>query len=65
MLRATGRGDFWFSSYGAIVEIPVAGDYVVDTGYVVAFEDTLDYQVEVMGGLSFRGLRTGILGARD
>lgn len=62
LLRATGRGDIWFSSYGAIVEIPVAGDYMVDTGYIVAFEDTLKYNVEMMGGLSFRGLKTGILG---
>ncbi|HEY9600209.1 MAG TPA: TIGR00266 family protein [Allocoleopsis sp.] len=62
LLRATGTGDIWFSSYGAIIEIPVAGDYVVDTGYIVAFEDTLNYNVELLGGLSFRGLRTGILG---
>lgn len=62
LLRATGQGDILFSSYGAIVEIPVNGDYMVDTGYIVAFEDTLNYNVEMMGGLSFRGLRTGILG---
>jgi uncharacterized protein (TIGR00266 family) len=62
LLRATGNGDFWFSSYGAIVEIEVEGSYVVDTGYIVAFEDTLNYNVEVMGGLSFRSLKTGILG---
>lgn len=62
LLRATGTGDIWFSSYGAIAEIPVTGDYVVDTGYIVAFEDTLNYNVEMLGGLSFKGLRTGILG---
>ncbi len=62
LLRATGQGDIWFSSYGAIVEIPIDGDYVVDTGYIVAFEDTLNYQAEMLGGLSFRGLKTGILG---
>jgi len=62
LIKATGEGDFWFSSYGAIVEIPVDGDYVVDTGYIVAFEDTLNYNVEMMGGLSFKSLRTGILG---
>jgi uncharacterized protein (TIGR00266 family) len=61
-LRATGQGDIWFSSYGAIVEIPVDGDYVVDTGYIVAFEDSLSYDVELLGGLSFKGLKTGILG---
>ncbi len=62
LIKTTGRGDIWFSSYGAIVEIPVAGDYVVDTGYIVAFEDTLNYSVEMLSGLSFKGLRTGILG---
>jgi uncharacterized protein (TIGR00266 family) len=62
LLKATGRGSFWFSSYGAILEIPVAGSYVVDTGYVVAFEDTLQYNVEMIGGLSFKSLKTGILG---
>jgi len=62
LLKVTGTGDLWFSSFGAILEIPVSGEYVVDTGYVVAFEDTLNYKVEMLGGLSFRGLRTGILG---
>ncbi len=62
LLRASGTGDIWFSSFGAILEIPVQGDYVVDTGYIVAFEDTLDYSVQVLGGLSFKGLKTGILG---
>ncbi|NHC34818.1 TIGR00266 family protein [Scytonema millei VB511283] len=62
LLRVTGKGDLWFSSYGAIIEIPVEGDYVVDTGYVVAFEDSLSYHVETIGGLSFRNLRTGLLG---
>jgi uncharacterized protein (TIGR00266 family) len=62
LLRVTGQGDFWFSSYGAILEIPVAGEYVVDTGYIVAFEDSLDYNVEMLGGLSWRSLKTGILG---
>ena len=62
LLKVTGQGDFWFSSFGAILEIPVEGDYVVDTGYIVAFEDTLSYNIEMISGLSFRGLRTGIFG---
>ncbi|MEL6930275.1 MAG: TIGR00266 family protein [Cyanobacteria bacterium J06600_6] len=62
LIKATGNGDLWFSSYGAIIEIPVEGDYVVDTGYIVAFEDTLQYSVENIGGLSFRSLKTGIFG---
>ena len=62
LLKASGRGDLWFSSYGAIIEIDVQNNYVVDTGYIVAFEDSLNYEVEMMGGLSFKGLKTGILG---
>jgi uncharacterized protein (TIGR00266 family) len=62
LLKLTGQGEVWFSSYGAIIEIPVSGEYLVDTSYVVAFEDTLNYKVELLGGLSFKGLRTGILG---
>ncbi|MEL6221871.1 MAG: TIGR00266 family protein [Cyanobacteria bacterium J06627_8] len=62
LLRASGTGDFWFSSYGAILEIPVEGEYVVDTSYIVAFEDSLSYNVEIIGGLSFKNLKTGILG---
>ncbi len=62
LLRAMGSGDFWLSSYGAIFEVPVTNNYVVDTSYIVAFEDTLNYNVEMIGGLSFKGLRTGILG---
>jgi uncharacterized protein (TIGR00266 family) len=62
LLKASGEGDFWFSSYGAVIEIPVEGDYIVDTAYIVAFEDTLTYNVEMIGGLSWRQLKTGILG---
>jgi uncharacterized protein (TIGR00266 family) len=62
LLKVTGRGDFWFSSYGAIAEISVDGDYIVDTGYIVAFEDTLQYSVETLGGLAFKNLKTSILG---
>lgn len=62
LIKAHGQGDFWFSAYGGIIEIPVNGHFVVDTGYIVAFEDTLDYTVEMLGGLSFKSLRTSILG---
>ena len=35
---------------------------MVDTGYIVAFEDTLNYNVEVLNGLSFKNLKTSIFG---
>jgi uncharacterized protein (TIGR00266 family) len=62
LLKVTGTGDIWFSSYGGIVEVPVAGSYIVDTSYIVAFEDTLNYNVELIGGLGFKSLKTGIFG---
>lgn len=62
LIKASGSGDIWFSSYGAILEIPVNGSYIVDTGYVVAFEDSLNYKVELLGGLSRKGLKTAIFG---
>ena len=35
----------------AILEVDVIDGFVVDTGYVVAFEDTLTYKVSVLPGL--------------
>jgi uncharacterized protein (TIGR00266 family) len=62
MVKASGDGDIWFSSYGGIIEIPVDGNYIVDTGYIVAFEESLSYSVEMIGGLGWKKLKTGIFG---
>ena len=52
LIRASGRGVLLFSSYGAIVEVPVPpSGYVVDTGHLVAFEPSLQWDVEKVGGL--------------
>lgn len=50
LLKAQGEGDLFFNSFGAILQIDVTDEYVVDTGYIVAFEDTLDYRVVVLQG---------------
>ena len=50
-LQCTGTGDLWINCYGAIHEIEVNGTYIVDTGHVVAFDDTLDYKIKGSGGL--------------
>ena len=55
LLQASGTGDLFFNSYGAILEMDVRGEYIVDTGYVVAFENTLNYQVDVLPGLKTCG----------
>ena len=55
LLKASGVGDLFFNSYGAILEIDVTEGFIVDTGYIVAFEDSLDYRVTVLPGLRTGG----------
>ncbi|MEZ6031973.1 MAG: TIGR00266 family protein [Planctomycetaceae bacterium] len=51
LLKASGDGEIFFNSYGAILSVNVTDEYIVDTGYIVAFEDTLNYHVSVLPGL--------------
>jgi uncharacterized protein (TIGR00266 family) len=50
LIRCSGKGDLWFASYGGVIEIDVDGDYVVDTGNIVAFTDGLQYNITKVGG---------------
>ncbi len=50
LLKVSGSGDLFFSSYGAIIPIDINGSYVVDTGHIVAFEDSLSFRVKKVGG---------------
>lgn len=51
MLKCSGEGDLWLSSYGAIHVVDVENAYTVDTSHIVAFEDTLTYNVRKSGGM--------------
>jgi uncharacterized protein (TIGR00266 family) len=53
LLKLTGTGTVFLSSYGAVheVEIGAGQEYVVDTGHMVAFADTVGYHVRKVGGL--------------
>ncbi|MFG0287845.1 MAG: TIGR00266 family protein [Rhodopirellula sp. JB044] len=55
LLKASGTGDIFFNSYGAIIPIDVNEGFMVDTGYIVAFEETLQYRVTVLPGLRAAG----------
>jgi uncharacterized protein (TIGR00266 family) len=44
-LSITGVGTLLLESFGAIYEIDVDGEYIVDTGHIVAFENTLSFTV--------------------
>jgi len=50
LIKCSGTGDLWFNSYGGIFSIDVDGDYVVDTGHIVAFTEGLEYRVSKVGG---------------
>ena len=51
LLKCTGTGDLFISSYGAIhtVELAQNQQYLVDTGHMVAFEETITYTVQRVG----------------
>lgn len=49
-LKLSGTGAFLLSAYGHIVEHQVDGELTVDTGHVVAYEDTLGYTLGKLGG---------------
>ncbi|MCU0565560.1 MAG: TIGR00266 family protein [Oculatellaceae cyanobacterium Prado106] len=44
-LTASGQGLVLLSAFGSIYEIEVDGEYVVDTGNIVAFEKTLNFSI--------------------
>lgn len=51
-IQATGNGDLWCNSYGAIVERELNGeDLIVDTGHVVGWDPNLQWSIQGMGNL--------------
>jgi uncharacterized protein (TIGR00266 family) len=44
-VKVEGRGDLLVNAYGRITEVEVDGELTVDTGHVVAFEDSLSYKL--------------------
>ena len=48
-VKCSGAGDLLLNSFGAIHCVEVNGEYVVDTGHIVAFEDTLEFSVGKAG----------------
>jgi uncharacterized protein (TIGR00266 family) len=49
-VEASGMGEMWVSSYGAIDEVYVNGTYIVDNGHLVAFDSTLNFNIRSAGG---------------
>ncbi len=49
LLKISGNGKLFVSSYGAIVEKFVEGEYIVDTSHIVAFDDSLNFKIKKAG----------------
>ncbi len=49
-IEASGTGDLWVNSYGAIDEVHCNGTYIVDNGHIVGFDSTLDFKIRAPGG---------------
>lgn len=48
-LSVFGNGPVILTSFGGIYEVFVNGEYIVDTGHIVAFEKSLDFQITKAG----------------
>lgn len=48
-LTMSGYGSVLLNSFGAIYEIEVDGTYIVDTGHIVAFEKSLNFEITKIG----------------
>lgn len=66
-LKVSGHGKIWFGAYGGIFAKEVEGEYVVDTGHLVAYEPSISIRMGMAGGIfssffSGEGLVTRVTG---
>ncbi len=57
-LRVSGQGRIWFGAYGGIIKKDVEGEYVVDSGHLLAYEPSVQLRLGMAGGL-FSSLFSG------
>jgi len=50
-LMVSGTGTVWYGAYGALLEKPVEGEFIVDTSHLVIYEPQLKLKVQLAGGL--------------
>jgi len=48
-LKVSGQGDLILCSFGASYPVEVDGEHIVDTGHIVAFDETLDFKITKAG----------------
>lgn len=49
-LVASGKGKLLINSFGVIYPVKVNGEFIVDTGHIVAFDDSLNFSISKAGG---------------
>ena len=67
-LVASGNGKFWFGAYGGLVEHQLTGEFIVDTGHLVAYDPEIKLSLQLAGGIfssffSGEGLVTRLRGS--
>lgn len=50
-MEVSGTGKLFYGCYGGVVEKQVQGEYIVDTGHLVAYEPQLKLRLKLSGGL--------------
>jgi len=50
-LQVSGHGQVWMGGYGGIFSRDVQGEYVVDSGHILAYEPTLGLSVGLSAGI--------------
>ena len=58
-VKCSGTGELFLNSFGAIYEVQVDGTHIVDSGHIVAFEDTLDFKVGKLGDCWIQSFLSG------
>jgi len=48
-LSVTGQGTVLLNSFGFIYPVQVNGEFIVDTGHIVAFDETLNFKISKAG----------------
>ncbi len=50
-LVVSGTGNVYFGAYGGIIEHEVKGEYIVDSGHLVAYEPTMKLKPQLSNGI--------------
>jgi len=50
-LTVGGKGTVWYGAYGGLMEKEVDGEYIVDTGHLVAYEPQMKLKIQLAGGI--------------